>query len=156
MSRAPDPEALRRDRPSDPAWTQLVLRAADAPVPEWPLTAPSDRELELWRREWQRPQANDGSSTTRSRALHCSSACSPRRKSQRAGHHPQVPPRVRPRTRHLGQRCGDPALEDAGRRSSRLGDPSAFCPAASPAVERPRPRQARYPPEQADNDKPPF
>jgi hypothetical protein len=59
MSMAPDQNALRRDRPSDPAWTQLTPRAADAPVPEWPLTEPNARELELWRREWQRPQANE-------------------------------------------------------------------------------------------------
>src|SRR4051794_17559471 len=59
MGVAPDPDALRRDRPSDPAWTQLTPRPADAPVPEWPLTEPTARELELWRREWLRPQATE-------------------------------------------------------------------------------------------------
>lgn len=55
---APDPNALRRDRPSDSAgWTTLPSagRAGDAPA--WPLTPATKRELVLWAREWTRPQA---------------------------------------------------------------------------------------------------
>lgn len=59
MARPPDPNALRRDRPGDVPWTQLTARPDDAVTPEWPLTAPSPRELELWTREWRRPQANE-------------------------------------------------------------------------------------------------
>lgn len=54
----PDPNALRRDRPSDAAgWVSLPAagRAGDAPA--WPLSRPTRRELELWAREWRRPQA---------------------------------------------------------------------------------------------------
>src|SRR3954452_20031324 len=59
MPRPPDPTALRRERKDDQAWIQLTPRPTDAPVPEWPLTTPSPRELELWAVEWQRPQANE-------------------------------------------------------------------------------------------------
>ena len=59
MPPAPDPNAMRRDRPSDKPWVRLAPRPADAPALEWPLTAPSPRELELWGREWQRPQASE-------------------------------------------------------------------------------------------------
>ncbi len=59
MPAVPDPHALRRDRPSDRAWTRLEPRPADAPVPDWPLTPPSDREMELWTSEWRRPQATE-------------------------------------------------------------------------------------------------
>lgn len=54
---APDPNALRRDRPSDAGWTTLPQDGRTGPAPEWPLTDASDRELELWAREWRRPQA---------------------------------------------------------------------------------------------------
>lgn len=54
---APDPNALRRDRPSDAAgWTTLPAVVRD-PVPEFPLVDVSARELELWGRLWRLPQA---------------------------------------------------------------------------------------------------
>jgi hypothetical protein len=55
----PNPHALRRDRPSDAPWVTLTPRPADAEIPEWPLTAASPREMELWLREWRRPQATE-------------------------------------------------------------------------------------------------
>ena len=54
---APDPMALRRDRPSDAAgWARLPV-GRTAPAPDWPLTRPTRRELVLWAVEWARPQA---------------------------------------------------------------------------------------------------
>lgn len=55
---APDPTALRRDRKSDRAgWTTLPACGRDGEPPEWPLTTPADRELDLWEELWARPQA---------------------------------------------------------------------------------------------------
>ena len=55
---APDPMALRRNRPSDKAgWTLLPADGRDGEPPEWPLTDPTDRELRLWDELWERPQA---------------------------------------------------------------------------------------------------
>jgi len=55
---APDPNALRRDRPSDAAgWVTLPAEGRTDPAPEFPLPTPSPRELEVWTREWSRPQA---------------------------------------------------------------------------------------------------
>jgi hypothetical protein len=52
----PDPNALRRERPSDKAeWTTLTAREGEAPP--WPLARPTKRELILWASEWARPQA---------------------------------------------------------------------------------------------------
>lgn len=54
---APNPDALRRDRPSDAAtWTTLPAERV-GPTPEWPLPRPTTRELEIWHQEWRRPQA---------------------------------------------------------------------------------------------------
>lgn len=54
---APDPDAIRRDRPSDQAtWTALPDRR-DGSLPAWPLPDQTPREAVLWVREWQRPQA---------------------------------------------------------------------------------------------------
>ncbi|MFB9715596.1 hypothetical protein [Arthrobacter methylotrophus] len=54
---APDPNALRRDRPSDTAgWTMLPASDYSGPVPEWPLPTQSDREVELWAYFWKKPQ----------------------------------------------------------------------------------------------------
>lgn len=54
----PDPNALRRDRKSDAAgWVTLPAEGRVGDAPEWPLSEASDRELELWEREWRRPQA---------------------------------------------------------------------------------------------------
>lgn len=55
---APDPMALRRNRPSDKAgWTLLPAGGREGEPPEWPLTEPADRELRLWDELWEQPQA---------------------------------------------------------------------------------------------------
>lgn len=55
---APDPNALRRDRPSDQAgWTLLPAAGRDGDPPEWPLSRATKRELDVWASEWRRPQA---------------------------------------------------------------------------------------------------
>lgn len=55
---APDPNALRRDRKSDQAgWVDLPSEGRKGRTPAWPLSEASKREIELWRREWRRPQA---------------------------------------------------------------------------------------------------
>lgn len=58
---APDPNALRRDRPSDAAgWTNLPA-VYTGEVPEWPLSEGNPEragaEGELWRDLWRKPQA---------------------------------------------------------------------------------------------------
>lgn len=61
---ARDPNALRRDRPSDKAdWIVLPAAGREGPVPEWPI-GPGDpekvnhpRELVLWAELWGLPQA---------------------------------------------------------------------------------------------------
>ncbi|MEQ1700367.1 MAG: hypothetical protein ABMA25_09665 [Ilumatobacteraceae bacterium] len=54
----PDPLALRRDRRSDMAgWITLPADGRAGDPPEWPLSDPLDRELQLWASEWRRPQA---------------------------------------------------------------------------------------------------
>jgi len=57
MARIPDPNALRRDRKDDMAWTVLDPSGKVEPTPDWPLVEPSDRELELWGSIWKRPQS---------------------------------------------------------------------------------------------------
>lgn len=52
----PDPQALRRDR-DEGAWTTLPADGREGDPPEWPLSSQTDREWELWVREWRRPQA---------------------------------------------------------------------------------------------------
>lgn len=54
---APDPNALRRSRATDPAWTRISSRGRGKPAPEWPLVEPSGRELELWESWWAQPVA---------------------------------------------------------------------------------------------------
>lgn len=55
---APDPNALRRNRPSDAAgWTTLPRSPEYTPAPEWPLISPTPREVEFWLDLWTRPQA---------------------------------------------------------------------------------------------------
>ncbi|WP_037355428.1 hypothetical protein [Amycolatopsis orientalis] len=54
----PDPNALRRERPSDAAgWTTLPREPEYQPPPEWPLIQATQREVEFWLDLWQRPQA---------------------------------------------------------------------------------------------------
>lgn len=53
---APDPNALRRDRPSDAAeWIVLPAEGRQGPPPAWPLPDPDDRERELWAELWAKP-----------------------------------------------------------------------------------------------------
>lgn len=54
---APDPEALRRERGSDPGWHVLPVTGRPGPAPEWPLPEPSERERQLWAQLWVKPQA---------------------------------------------------------------------------------------------------
>ena len=54
---APDPEALRRERGTDPGWHVLPATGRPGPAPEWPLPEASDRERKLWRTLWAKPQA---------------------------------------------------------------------------------------------------
>lgn len=54
---APDPNALRRSRKSDPAWTKIPAAGREKPAPDWPLVEPSVRELELWESWWSLPVA---------------------------------------------------------------------------------------------------
>ena len=53
---APDPNALRRERDAS-QWVTLPAEGRKGPVPEWPLPEPTERELELWRQMWCKPQA---------------------------------------------------------------------------------------------------
>ncbi|MFJ9558066.1 hypothetical protein ACIRPH_30035 [Nocardiopsis sp. NPDC101807] len=54
----PDPNALRRDRPSDQAtWTLLPAEGRRVEPPAWPLIDVQPREWDLWRDMWSRPQA---------------------------------------------------------------------------------------------------
>lgn len=52
-----EPDAIRRDRPSDQAGWVTLPASRDGAVPEWPLSDASQRELQLWAAEWKRPQA---------------------------------------------------------------------------------------------------
>lgn len=54
---APDPTALRRDRPEDKAgWT--ILHPRTEPAPEWPLVIPATPAEQVhWSRMWAMPQA---------------------------------------------------------------------------------------------------
>jgi hypothetical protein len=54
----PDPNALRRRRPSDAAgWKTLPAEGRTGPLPEWPLSESTDREWNLWAELWEKPQA---------------------------------------------------------------------------------------------------
>lgn len=76
MGRLPDPNALRRDRPSDKeTWTNLPAAGRKGRPPNWPLVpyvplvdgdrvwllqltaSIAEREHELWVKIWQAPQA---------------------------------------------------------------------------------------------------
>lgn len=52
-----DPNALRRDRPSDGEWLVLPAEGRRGPLPEFPLPSASDRELDVWAGLWRKPQA---------------------------------------------------------------------------------------------------
>ena len=53
-----DPNALRRDRPSDAAtWTTLPAEGRVGDPPPFPLPRPNAREKQLWESLWAKPQA---------------------------------------------------------------------------------------------------
>ncbi len=55
---APDPNALRRDRPGDQAeWTALPADGRPGDPPAWPLPRPINRERAVWAYLWSKPQA---------------------------------------------------------------------------------------------------
>lgn len=55
---APDPNALRRNRPSDRSgWRTLPAGGRQGEPPQWPLTTAADREQDLWEDLWAKPQA---------------------------------------------------------------------------------------------------
>lgn len=54
---APDPNALRRDRKSDGEWLTLDAAGRIGEPPSWPLPDITDREAEVWRTYWAKPQA---------------------------------------------------------------------------------------------------
>ncbi len=53
----PDPNALRRARKDDATWTTLPSEGRQKPAPDWPLTDATPREIALWGRWWQKPEA---------------------------------------------------------------------------------------------------
>lgn len=55
----PDPDAIRRDRPSDQAGWVTLPDKYTGPVPIWPLTESTKREDALWARLWTTPQASE-------------------------------------------------------------------------------------------------
>jgi hypothetical protein len=55
---APDPEALRLDRPANATtWRDLPAGGRRGKPPAWPLSDPSARERTLWALLWARPEA---------------------------------------------------------------------------------------------------
>ncbi len=55
---APDPNALRRNRPDDEAGWATLPSSRSGPIPEWPLSVPpSPAEATHWRNVWTKPQA---------------------------------------------------------------------------------------------------
>lgn len=56
---APDPNAIRRNRPEDEAGWVTLPAAYPGPVPEWPLSiAASPQEAAHWQKVWAKPQAD--------------------------------------------------------------------------------------------------
>jgi hypothetical protein len=52
----PDPNALRRERDGGD-WKTLSAAGRAGDPPSWPLTRATRREMQIWKREWARPQA---------------------------------------------------------------------------------------------------
>ena len=57
MGPAPKHPDQRRRRNSTPGMIQLPVEGYDGPIPEWPLSFPSDLELARWEKLWRTPQA---------------------------------------------------------------------------------------------------
>ena len=54
---APDPNALRRDRAGDAAWTVLPAEGYKGEVPDFPLPDALGVEVAMWSGLWRKPQA---------------------------------------------------------------------------------------------------
>ena len=54
---APDPNAIRRDRPADQATWITLPEPRTGPAPAWPLTEGTKREDAMWSRLWATSQA---------------------------------------------------------------------------------------------------
>ena len=52
-----DPNSLRSASKGDAAWTTLPAEGRSGLAPDWPLTAPTPRELVIWERWWRTPEA---------------------------------------------------------------------------------------------------
>lgn len=57
MGPPPKPAGERRRRNATIAMTALPAEGRQGEPPEWPLNAPSERELDLWAELWATPQA---------------------------------------------------------------------------------------------------
>lgn len=55
--RAPDPDAIRRDRPSDQLTWVTLPDTREGQTPPWPLTESTKREDAMWARLWKTGQA---------------------------------------------------------------------------------------------------
>lgn len=53
---APRADALRRER-DDGEWLDLPAAGREGPVPEWPLSKATTREMKLWEEQWSTPAA---------------------------------------------------------------------------------------------------
>lgn len=56
----PAPSSMERSHKAKAdaqGWVTLPADGRDGPEPAWPLAFPTDRELELWARLWETPQA---------------------------------------------------------------------------------------------------
>lgn len=54
----PDPRSLKSAASMEKGgWRTLPAEGRGEPAPEWPLTSPADREVELWEEMWAKPQA---------------------------------------------------------------------------------------------------
>lgn len=54
----PAPTSTERSHKSDSqGWTTLPAEGRDGPLPAFPLASPSEREMDLWERLWETPQA---------------------------------------------------------------------------------------------------
>jgi len=51
-----DPTALRRDRKDDAGWVVLPAAGFAGSVPDFPLPAALDAEVDLWEKLWRKPQ----------------------------------------------------------------------------------------------------
>jgi hypothetical protein len=55
--RPQDPNSLRSAQRGDKDWFNLPAAGRGGDPPPWPLSAPTDRELQVWADFWRKPQA---------------------------------------------------------------------------------------------------